>query len=268
MSFETKEAEQEQRLSAELYLFTVPGSEWRWTSYETDLVVSGATYTHKPIKRSEFSVAQKEVAKVRISAPVVDPFTRYIANTPVMPVSVAIKKYYLDDLSDSRLLFSGKIRNVTAKDNVAEAECLSKEYQLQRVIPRVLYQSFCNRELFDERCGKAEVDYEHQAKVNVVGSSIISVEGLGSQLFSIHADGYFKGGYVVFEGDIRYVIKHEGDNLTLQVPFSELQSGDIVSAYPGCDKSPETCSTKFNNLANFLGMPYIPSKSPIIYSIR
>ena len=36
----------------------------------------------------------------------------------------------------------------------------------------------------------------------------------------------------------------------------------MVSVYQGCDKTGFTCLTKFNNLDNHVGMPYIPLKDP------
>jgi hypothetical protein len=35
-------------------------------------------------------------------------------------------------------------------------------------------------------------------------------------------------------------------------------TGDTFTAYPGCDKTQNTCTSKFNNLVNFGGFPYVP----------
>ena len=34
--------------------------------------------------------------------------------------------------------------------------------------------------------------------------------------------------------------------------------GDTFTVYYGCDHTPGTCQSKFNNLANFRGFPYVP----------
>jgi uncharacterized phage protein (TIGR02218 family) len=34
--------------------------------------------------------------------------------------------------------------------------------------------------------------------------------------------------------------------------------GDAFTVYQGCDHTPGTCQSKFNNLANFRGFPFVP----------
>jgi hypothetical protein len=36
-------------------------------------------------------------------------------------------------------------------------------------------------------------------------------------------------------------------------------NGDAFTVYLGCDHTQATCTTKFGNLTNFRGFPYIPS---------
>jgi uncharacterized phage protein (TIGR02218 family) len=43
--------------------------------------------------------------------------------------------------------------------------------------------------------------------------------------------------------------------LPLQSPPA---AGDTFTVYFGCDHTPGTCRSKFNNLANFRGFPYVP----------
>jgi uncharacterized phage protein (TIGR02218 family) len=46
------------------------------------------------------------------------------------------------------------------------------------------------------------------------------------------------------------------------MPF-EVQVGDKLSIYAGCDKRRETCFTKFNNVINFRGEPDLPGLDAI-----
>ena len=77
--------------------------------------------------------------------------------------------------------------------------------------------------------------------------------------------GILTGGYIRFTGGaldgVRRTIKlHTTGSLLL---FSPLPSAPTVgasfSAYPGCDKLQATCTTKFSNVINFRGAPYIPT---------
>lgn len=52
-----------------------------------------------------------------------------------------------------------------------------------------------------------------------------------------------------------------------QFSSSDLSIGSVVLAYAGCDKSNSTCATKFNNIVNFGGFPYIPNTNPFVGTI-
>jgi hypothetical protein len=41
-----------------------------------------------------------------------------------------------------------------------------------------------------------------------------------------------------------------------------LASGAEVRAYAGCNRTLDECKTRFDNVANFGGMPFIPTKNP------
>ena len=50
-----------------------------------------------------------------------------------------------------------------------------------------------------------------------------------------------------------------GTSLTLLYPLQSVPAaGDSFTVYFGCDHTPGTCQSKFNNLANFRGFPYVP----------
>jgi uncharacterized phage protein (TIGR02218 family) len=50
-----------------------------------------------------------------------------------------------------------------------------------------------------------------------------------------------------------------GTALGLGYPLQSVPSpGDTFTVYYGCDHTPGTCQSKFNNLVNFRGFPYVP----------
>lgn len=53
-----------------------------------------------------------------------------------------------------------------------------------------------------------------------------------------------------------------GTLLTVFGTTERLTEGDVVSLYPGCDRSPTICDEKFDNLDNFGGFPFMPGESP------
>jgi len=92
---------------------------------------------------------------------------------------------------------------------------------------------------------------------------------LRSATFATQPDGFFTMGHVRHNTDIRLITDHVGQDITLQVPFdSRLQDGQLVSAFPGCDKTFETCRDKFNNLARRTGFDLIPETNPAVWKIK
>ncbi len=57
------------------------------------------------------------------------------------------------------------------------------------------------------------------------------------------------------------------DTFELVLPMrNTIQVGDTYSVYPGCDKNWETCKTKFDNMMNFRGEPFIPQEQSVAIS--
>ena len=43
-----------------------------------------------------------------------------------------------------------------------------------------------------------------------------------------------------------------------------LSIGDMIAVSAGCDKAPETCRDRFNNIANFRGFPHMPGNDVLL----
>ncbi len=53
--------------------------------------------------------------------------------------------------------------------------------------------------------------------------------------------------------------------ITLVLPMgSSVQVGDTFTIVAGCDKSRETCASKFNNILNFRGFPDVPGVDKLL----
>jgi uncharacterized phage protein (TIGR02218 family) len=44
----------------------------------------------------------------------------------------------------------------------------------------------------------------------------------------------------------------------------EVQVGDVLAVYAGCDKKLATCRDKFSNVTNFRGEPYVPGQDEFL----
>ena len=124
-----------------------------------------------------------------------------------------------------------------------------------------LYQSTCSADLGDARCGVAVTSPPMRVAATVVaveGASYLKLSSTG------RSNGWFSGGGL-YAGERRLgTIRDHGerDGFAFVALWTAAPSvpgvGDAVALVAGCDKSFETCRTKFANHANFRGFPHMP----------
>ena len=85
---------------------------------------------------------------------------------------------------------------------------------------------------------------------------------------------YFRGGWVQPDGETlgtnkRFIVATGVDSGQPWVKvsmdmydFTVGDGNDVLRMYPGCDRSPEDCRTKFSNTANYGGFPHVPGFNP------
>jgi uncharacterized phage protein (TIGR02218 family) len=250
---------------AELYDFAIAGQHWYYTSYQQDVEFLGEDYLATAIKRSSWSNENElRPVQVKITVPLTEFVTKFIANYPVQRVSVRIIRWFLEDSAAYFQIFDGEIISTVITKTGAELSCESASLLYSSSVPRIVHQAACNHVLFDDGCGLDEYNYRvAAAAVTVAGSTLVHVT------FDTYDDGYFAWGRVkTSDSDYRLITAHVGDTITLQSPFPLLATGDAVTVWPGCDKMRATCATKFGNFNNFLGFPFIPSHNPVIFGIE
>lgn len=163
------------------------------------------------------------------------------------------------DLTQGRMLLKrGRIGEVTIQKSTFTAELRGIAESLQQTIGS-LFQPSCRAILGDNKC-----------KVNLASFSFTGTvtTSTSQQIFSSNAltqaAGYFTGGEVHWTSGnntgLRMEIKEFASKevvLALAMPYS-IQAGDEFTIIAGCDKTSGTCITKFSNIANFRGEPFVP----------
>jgi len=131
-------------------------------------------------------------------------------------------------------------------------------YYLNRQWPRAVFQSGCDRTLFDAGCGIARS--AHQQSGSLLASSTRQI----LQTPITADDGIYNGGEIRFvtglnAGAHRTVKSQSGGVLTLAYPLvREPAAGDSYVIWPGCDGTRTTC-TRFGNTARYRGEDFVPS---------
>ena len=124
-------------------------------------------------------------------------------------------------------------------------------------MPRNVYQPTCLHTLYDSGCTLVKNAFGTNGTVGA-GSTASLINWSG-------ANADFQQGSITFTSGVNAGVTANGERrrgrhladarYPLQSPPA---AGDAFTVYYGCDHTPGTCQSKFNNLANFRGFPYVP----------
>ena len=106
--------------------------------------------------------------------------------------------------------------------------------------------------------------------LDAVASAVANVKTFTVAAAATQPDGYYTGGMLrADDGTLSYIIAHVGSSITIQrlsYSLAEAIANGFpfdVKLYPGCDHSRQTCNDKFDNLLNYGGFDFIPTKNPM-----
>jgi len=164
------------------------------------------------------------------------------------------------------ILKRGTIGLVELQDTIFKAELRGMTQALQQQIVE-LYTPDCRADLGDARCTV------NIAALTVTGTVTAATDRYGfTDSSRPEAADYFDNGMVTWTSGLNIGRKMEigtfasGGVFALYLPMpGTITVGDTYSAQPGCDKSFATCQSRYNNVLNFRGEPYIPGPD-IVYN--
>ncbi len=281
MTFEAFETSNEAGQPIELYKFTAGTLIFRFTSAEDEIVVGitapaniQGTYESIPIKRSRIqtSANASRTDGIQVEMPSSTAFAqRYINIVPGVRTQLEIFRFHRGDTPTPEFVtaFKGDVQTVafTQQARLATMQVHSIARAKSRALPRFTYQGPCNHMLYDKRCKILETDPAFEKFLTVAAidttQTVLTVTGAGG--FSPAAD-FFVSGFLEFDDDFRTVVAQGGvgnEDLTMLVPFIVSPVGQTIRALAGCKLRLVTdCLSKFANVVNFGGFPYVPKKNP------
>jgi uncharacterized phage protein (TIGR02218 family) len=176
------------------------------------------------------------------------------------------------DVAARQLLFAGRIGEVRRGGGAFHAELRGLSEGLNRAGGRA-YMRHCPAVLGDERCrfDLAQPGYR-------VTWRPVEVER-GQRFVFAHGGGvqprwFERGRLFVLEGaatGLEGVIKHDQADasgrriIELWEPVrAPVVAGEAVRLEAGCDKRAETCRSKFANIVNFRGFPFVPGEDWLV----
>ena len=261
MSYEAQELSTDSGQPLELFVFQQGLQSWRYTSSEQAVVILGVPYESSPIIRSGVSQLN-DISGVTMSLtfPRDHEFAAmFLGFSPELVTTVTVFRVHAtDNANELNVYWKGRVITGKASNNELTLECESVFTSMRRVGLRARYQLNCRHALYSFSCGVAKEAHKVSGVINTISGITLTSLAAATQ-----PSGWFTGGMVILpSGGARFITAHTGTQLTLSRPFVEYVMGSNIDIYPGCDHLRTTCSSKFSNVLNFGGFPYIPSTNP------
>jgi uncharacterized phage protein (TIGR02218 family) len=239
-----------------------------FTNLDRDLVVDGVTYkaatgfTPSAIENSaNFAVDNLEVEGMLDAASITeaDIFAgKYdFAQIDIFQVN------YLDLSQGALKLRRGWLGEVSRRNQQFVAEVRGLTQKLSQTIGE-LYSPSCRASLGDARCKINIALHTVTGAVGTVLSGLAFIDPARSEATGVFTLGTLRFTSGANSGLVMEVKEHlykagTGAMITLALPMPyAMAPGDTYSLTKGCDKTIETCHTRFNNVVNFRGEPAVP----------
>lgn len=244
----------------DLFRFVYGSQVWTCSS-GPEIEYNGETYAMFAVGRDEIGQTQ-ELHKSGLN--VVLPRTcelsmLYLVGNPEAVVTLTVYRLHVGASDGPIVYWKGRVVSVEWSGAEARLTCESVFTSLKRPGLRARYQRMCRHALYSDQCGVSKAAYAIAGAVSAINAArtVLTVTAAAAL-----EDGWFSGGMVETpSGGFLFVTRHAGSSLTLANPCA-LAVSDAVTLYPGCARGRQACNNKFNNILNFGGWPWIPSRNP------
>ena len=170
-----------------------------------------------------------------------------------------------EDLAQGKLVVKrGRLGEVTLNSQMFQAEVRGLTQHLSQTIGDVFSPS-CRAILGDSKCKVALAGFTVSATVSeVVNNQTFKATAL------TEVAGWYTGGEVEWtsgnnDGRKMEVKEFASTQVVLALPMGKsIQVGDTFDIIAGCDKTRETCQSKFSNIINFRGEPDVPGTDKLL----
>lgn len=237
----------------------------RFTSCDHDLLLDGYQYRSMTIESGDWKASGGEDGStLELTMPMDDnPLADlYDVQAPDAEIAFTLRGIELDDPDAEALtLWIGRITNVSREYPKFVVSLEDIESSLDDVGNRGYVEPACRHVHYSTgggRCELIKAEWESTGNITAMASSTV----LTLPLAATFDDGWFVGGELDFGAEVRTIIAHAGNQLTINRQILGLAVGSSVTVAPGCDHTAETCLYKYNNILNYGGEDFSPDTSP------
>lgn len=250
---------------ADLYTFTLnDGTIQKYTNADRDIGEFLSSDTLR-IDRSGLRIVrgvEVDTMKLQIYYQPTSTFMRSLQSGAMDGARVLVERVIMTtwgDLTNGTLvMFSGRISDADFDRTQASINVKSDFELLNIQMPRNLYQPACSHSLYGTGCGVTKATYTAAKSISATSTT---------QTFNTNIildNGVYDQGVILFtsganSGVKRTVKSQVGGVVSVALPLAYAPAvGDTFEISQGCDKTKDTCNSKFNNLTHFRGFPYLP----------
>lgn len=253
-----------------LYEFTRDGTTTRLCSAMSNYTDGSAvTWTAAPVTHTRFRVTSAlGRAETEIVFPQSYAFARtYLTDLSYSTNTLTIYHEFKSQSPEERVTkFKGRVIGTRPKFTRLTLIAENRFTENRRKGLSAVMQRPCRHALYHSKdglgCGLNIASFEAAGSVTALSGNVATVSAASSQ-----ADGYYSGGVITWNSKRQMIVKHSGSSLTLLGSLDGLSAAlassgsESVTIAPGCDLTRATCNSRFNNLANFGGFPWM-TESP------
>jgi uncharacterized phage protein (TIGR02218 family) len=180
-----------------------------------------------------------------------------------LKIELAVMPTYGDTSNGVIHLFEGKVTDAKIDTAKVELTVSSDTILLDTQIPITVYQPTCVHSVYDAKCKAPRAAFTEYSAVNA-GSLRHSIAFNSAKI-----SGFYLYGKVTFttganaglsrsiNANINNGVGVVAIGFAEPLPFDPI-TGDLITVVAGCDKMRNTCTSRFNNDAQFLGWEYMP----------
>lgn len=247
-----------------LYELTYGSTTVRLAASASNISALSNTWTASSIAHQRFrQTSAIGRAETILTLPNSDSFAQSLLTTDLQDTTVILRHGFTEDsASEFAVRFRGRMVGVRPLLGTIAILCENRFTETGRKGLSAVIQRPCRHALYHSKdglgCGVDYDTFKSYGTLVALSGNVAEVTEASGQ-----ADGYYAGGILEYNGRRQLIVKHEGYNLTLLGPVAgmatDLASASSLSVYiaPGCDLTRATCNSRFNNLANFGGFPWI-----------
>jgi uncharacterized phage protein (TIGR02218 family) len=279
----------------ELYRFyNSDGTVKTYNSGTENITYLSETYVPELINSSDIELTDEVEAKtLTVQVPRKNSIPAlFLIYAPVDQLWLTVYRKHINDPDSEYVVYwTGMVAGIEYTEDSANLICKPIDTAFNKTGLWRTYASKCQHMFGDARC-KVNIALPQYQQTCVL-TSVNGVElqsqqfgqwtnfidgGTGSDLIP---NGWWTTGYIQIPStnEVRMITYHGDDiqgsfpigfgynRITLLTAINGLKAGDTVNIISGCFRDLETCNTKYGNVVNFGGFPFIPLNNPFEYKI-